>query len=159
MAEILDISGWEVLYHLTYLTIAFLLALPIGWHRERSSQPVGLRTFPLVALAAAGYILVGRSVLAGNVQAEARLLQGLITGIGFLGGGVIIYQEGDLEGTATAASVWNMAALGAAVAYGRLEIAIVLSGVNFVLLILLTPAVRQMEDAQEPPLVDNEEGD
>lgn len=157
MDQYLTVEWWEVLYHFIQLSIAFGLALPIGWHRERSSQPVGLRTIPLVSIAAAAYILLGRSVLGGNVQAEARLIQGLITGIGFLGGGVIVNQGVDVAGTTTAATIWNTAAIGASVAYGRYEIAAILAGVNFGLLLVLTPAARGMDDEETPPLVDNDE--
>jgi putative Mg2+ transporter-C (MgtC) family protein len=57
-----------------------------------------------------------------------------MTGIGFIGGGSILKQGGSVSGTATAASIWNTGAIGAAVAWGRYEIAIALSAVNFVLL-------------------------
>jgi putative Mg2+ transporter-C (MgtC) family protein len=150
----LDISWKVVGYHLFTLTLAFVLALPIGWHRKRSTHAPGLRTFPLVSLASAGYVLLGRSVLEGQAPAEARILQGLITGIGFVGGGVIVHQGIEVEGTTTAVSVWNTAAIGAAVAYGRIEIALVLSLANFGILLVLTPATRSMRhDDNEPPLV------
>ncbi len=161
MEQLFDIDWSLALYHLLLLAIAFLLALPIGWHRKRSTHAPGLRTFPLVSLAAAGYALLGQSVLGGDVQAEARIFQGLITGIGFVGGGVIIHQGIEVEGTATAVSVWNTAAIGAAVAYGRFEIGIVLAGANFLVLLVLTPATRSMkdDDAQPPLVPDDEDGE
>lgn len=149
MEQLLTLDWWAVLDHTVLLTLAFALALPIGLHRNRATQSVGLRTFPLVSLAAAGYILLGKAVFDGAIQAEARLLQGLITGIGFLGGGVIVHEGIDVEGTATAASIWNTAAIGAAVAYGRLEIAFVLTSANFLLLVILTPASRELDDQQD----------
>lgn len=149
MEQLVTIDWWAVLDHTVLLTLAFTMALPIGWQRNRASQSVGLRTFPVVSLAAAGYILLGKAVFDGAIQAEARLLQGLITGIGFLGGGVIVHEGIDVEGTATAASIWNTAAIGAAIAYGRIEIAFVLSGANFFLLVVLTPASRELDEQQE----------
>jgi len=76
----------QVWFNLMHLGIAYILALPVAWDRESANQGVGLRTFPLVAVAACGYTLVGVSVL-NSTDAEARVLQGLITGIGFIGGG------------------------------------------------------------------------
>jgi putative Mg2+ transporter-C (MgtC) family protein len=146
MDQLFSMDWRLILDHTVLMALAFALALPIGVHRIRASQPVGLRTFPLVSVAAAGYILLGKSVFGGSIQAEARLLQGLITGIGFLGGGVIVHEGIDVEGTATAASIWNTAAIGAAVAYGRLEIALVLAGANFLLLLVLTPASRELNE-------------
>jgi putative Mg2+ transporter-C (MgtC) family protein len=156
----LDIS-WELVgYHLITLALAFVLALPIGWHRKRSTHAPGLLTFRLVSIASAGYILLGRSILQGQAPAEARIIQGLITGIGFVGGGVIVHQGIEVEGTATAVSVWNTAAIGAAVGYGRLEIAIVLSLANFGVLLALTPATRSMRhEDNEPPLIDNSQAE
>ena len=65
--------------------------------------------------------------------------QGLLTGIGFIGSGAILKTEGTVRGTATAASIWNTAAVGAAVAYGNYDIAIVLSVANFAVLRWLAP--------------------
>ena len=58
-----------------------------------------------------------------TTDAEARVLQGLITGIGFIGGGAILKSGGTVTGTATAASIWNMGLIGIAVAFDRYEIA------------------------------------
>jgi putative Mg2+ transporter-C (MgtC) family protein len=100
---------------------------------------MGLRTFPLVALASCGYLLVARDLSGGNPDAESRVIQGLLGGIGFIGGGAILKEGGTVRGTATAASIWNTGAIGLAVAFDHLEIAIVLGLVNFLTLRWLTP--------------------
>ena len=128
-----DIDWGTVINNLVQLGIAYLLALPIAIDREKSSRSAGLRTFPLVAMSACGYMLVGMSVLT-TTDAEARVLQGLITGIGFIGGGAILKSGGNVAGTATAASIWNTGLIGVAVAFGRYEIAILLSLINVVTL-------------------------
>lgn len=126
--------SWEQAWiQLVQLLIAWALTLPVAWDRERESRSAGLRTFPLVAVAACGYTLVGISVL-DTTDAEARVLQGLITGIGFIGGGAILKSKGSVLGTATAASIWNTGLIGMAVAFNRYEIAIVASLINFVTL-------------------------
>lgn len=130
-----DIDLQSILYHLGKMLVAFVLALPLAWDQEKATRGLGLRTFPLVALASTGFILIARTALGDESdQAQARVLQGLITGVGFLGGGAILKHGQEVHGTATAASIWNTAALGAAVAYGRYEIAILLSVINFLVL-------------------------
>lgn len=116
------------------LGLAFLFALPIAWDREQEERTLGLRTFPLVAMASAGYILIAQTVLGWEDPEHARIVQGLMTGIGFLGGGAIVKQGMNVRGTATAASIWSTAAVGAAVAYGRFEIALALTVANFLTL-------------------------
>lgn len=126
--------SWEEAWvEFVQLLIAWVLTLPVAWDRERESRSAGLRTFPLVAVAACGYTLVGISVL-DTTDAEARVLQGLITGIGFIGGGAILKSRGSVMGTATAASIWNTGLIGVAVAFKRYEIAAVASLINFVTL-------------------------
>ena len=129
----LDIHWPLILNNLTQLGIAYVLTLPVAFDRSESSRGAGLRTFPLVAVAACGYTLVGISVLE-STDAEARVLQGVITGIGFIGGGAILKTKDTVKGTATAASIWNTGLIGMAVAFGRYEIALIMSLINFVTL-------------------------
>jgi putative Mg2+ transporter-C (MgtC) family protein len=105
-----------------------VLTASIGWESEREAHSAGVRTFPIVGMASCGYIL-----LLGNqpdIGAQSRLLQGLITGIGFIGGGAILKEGQTVKGTATAASVWNAGVIGAAVAMDRYGIAITLALLN-----------------------------
>lgn len=122
-----------IVSNLIHLGIAYLLALPVGYDRSQSTRSAGLRTFPLVAVAACGYTLVGIAVL-DSTGAEARVLQGIITGIGFIGGGAILKTKNMVRGTATAASLWNTGLIGVAVAFDRYEIAVLMSIINFVTL-------------------------
>jgi putative Mg2+ transporter-C (MgtC) family protein len=133
----------EVITGLLRITIALVLALPIAWERAHQERRIGLRTFPLVAVASCGYLLVAQSIPGTTAETQARVLQGLLAGIGFIGGGAIVKQGIDVRGLATAASIWNTGAVGAAVALQREEIAVVLSLINFVILRLLTPLVPQ----------------
>ena len=68
-----------------------------------------------------------------------------MTGIGFVGGGAILRAKHSVSGTATAASVWNVGILGAAVGFGYWHIAVVLSVVNFLTLQYLTPFKRDIK--------------
>ena len=126
------------------VVIAHVLALPIVWDREKEARNAGLRTFPLVAVASCGYMLLATSILGSSSESASRIIQGLITGIGFIGGGAILKDRGSVHGTATAAIIWNTGAIGAAVAFRRYEIALVLSVINFATLRLLTPLKRNV---------------
>lgn len=129
----MDILDPVMLSHLYHLAIAYGLALPLAFEREEHAKSAGLRTFPLVAIAACGYMLTGLAVL-DKGDAQARVIYGVITGIGFIGGGAILKGESNVTGVATAASLWNTGAIGIAVAWNRYDIAIILSLVNFLTL-------------------------
>lgn len=133
LTQIADIHWPLILTHLTHLGLAYLFALPMAFDRSQSTRSAGLRTFPLVAVASCGYTLLGISVL-DSTDAEARVLQGIITGIGFIGGGAILKTGKMVKGTATAASLWNTGLIGMAVAFERYEIALVMSVINFLTL-------------------------
>ncbi len=140
MPEIVEIlQNFYKTSEIKELLIAFLIALPIGWNREKQSRSMGLRTFPLVAVASCGYMLIGISVVGVESNEMSRLLVGLMTGIGFIGGGAIIKDGGSVQGTATAASIWNTGAVGAAVAFHRYEIAILLAFISFAILSIAKP--------------------
>lgn len=128
-----DISLKIFTYHFLQLGIAFILSLPIALNRELEDNGAGLRTFPLVTIASCAFMLVGMDIYQGS-DAEARIMYGIITGMGFIGGGAIFKDENGAKGTATAAGLWNTAAIGISVAYSRYEIAIILSIVGFLIL-------------------------
>lgn len=140
----------ETAAHLLQLAIAFALALPIAWDREYRERSAGLRTFTLVAISTCGFLIAARSSFGPSPDAESRVWQGLLTGIGFIGSGAILKMEGGVRGTATAASIWSTAAVGAAVAYGSYDIAIILSFANFAVLRWLAPFKANQDDAPPP---------
>lgn len=152
MSNLLDYYTFDwavVLRHLLELVLAYLFAIPIAWDREAHARTAGLRTFPLVAVAACAYMLIGYQVL-DSTDAEARVIQGLMTGMGFIGGGAILKHGGKVQGTATAASLWATGAIGLAVASHRLEIAFLISAATFLTLRYLKPiAARQDEDISD----------
>lgn len=147
MSMVLDrfALDWVVVIdHIITLGIAYVLALPIAYNREKSERTAGLRTFPLVAVAACGYMLTGFQLLSTS-DGEARVIQGLLTGIGFIGGGAILKRDGGIvQGTATAASLWMTGAIGVSVAGGRLEIAVLLSLITVSTLLLLQPVKEEI---------------
>ena len=147
----MTLSSWGgTLSHIITLALAYALALPVGWDREKDERSAGIRTFPLVAIASCGFVLVGIAILGRTSPAQARLLEGLITGVGFIGGGAILKYRGKASGTATAASLWATGALGAAVGYGLYDIAVVLSLTTFLTLHFSYPLKRASQDHAEP---------
>lgn len=147
MSELFQIEWLQFVFK---MLVAFVLALPIGWNRERHTRIMGLRTFPLVALGSTAYVLISLAVLNQDLDAQARIIQGLITGIGFVGGGAILKDPaGSVQGTATAVSVWSTGALGIAVAYGRFDIAVIVSLVNYLTLRFMTVVKQTVNDNNE----------
>jgi len=126
------------------LFLAYVLALPVGWHREQQFHTIGLRTFPLVAVASCGYILLGTAP-GYDPQAQSRIIQGLVAGIGFIGGGAILKSGEEVHGTATAASIWTTGVIGAAVAQDRLVLAFFLAALNLITLRVLLPLKLKLD--------------
>lgn len=119
---------WDVmLVHTVQMALAFGLVLPVGFNRESSRQSIGLRTFPLVSLASCSFTLLGFELNSDDDSLMGEVLGGIITGIGFVGGGAILQKDDRIEGTSTAAAIWAAGCVGVAVAMGRLEIAVLIS--------------------------------
>src|SRR6202030_1069341 len=137
-------GNWPEIWHnFEHVATAYALTVLIGWDREKETHSAGVRTFPIVGMASCGYLLIlGPHPDSGD---QSRLLQGLITGIGFVGGGAILKEGATVKGTATAASIWNAGVIGASVAVGRYEVAIVLSLFNLFTLRVLLPLKQKLD--------------
>ena len=130
------------------LLLAYVLALPVGWYREQEAHSIGVRTFPLVAAASCGFVLVAVPLGQTDLAAQSRVIQGLVAGIGFIGGGAILKSDasaGNVHGTATAASIWNFGVVGAAVAQNRYFLAVLLAGLNLFALRVLMPLKMKLD--------------
>lgn len=139
-----------MLAHTLQMVIAFVLVLPIGINRESSKYRIGLRTFPLVSLASCGFALLGFETQGGeDASAMGRIVSGVITGIGFIGGGAILKKDNMVEGTSTAAAIWAAGCIGVAVAMGRLEIAVLVSLFTFLIFYFATPLKETLEAKSE----------
>jgi putative Mg2+ transporter-C (MgtC) family protein len=113
----------EIVRVIVRLVAAMLLGAIVGVQREHTGKPAGLRTHILVAMGGALFIL---APLEFGMSADglSRVIQGLVTGIGFLGAGAILKlsEERQIAGLTTAARIWMTAAVGIAVGLGRLGI-------------------------------------
>ncbi|MEH6721041.1 MAG: MgtC/SapB family protein [Aurantimonas endophytica] len=145
MDDIFTTDTFNIVPHLIALAIAYLLAVPIGWDREREERSAGIRTFPLVAVATCGFIQAAETVIQGNPEATARVVEGLITGMGFIGGGAILRLKDSVRGTATAASLWATGAIGTAAGLGAFDVAVIVSIVTVITLKAMKPLKRNQE--------------
>jgi putative Mg2+ transporter-C (MgtC) family protein len=145
LPDFFQANPFEILPHLAALVTAYLLALPIGWNREKAERSAGLRTFPLVAVASCGIVQAAESLTIGEPEAMARIVEGIITGMGFIGGGAILRMKESVKGTATAASLWATGAMGTAVGLGSYDVALIISLVTITTLWLLSPVKRQLD--------------
>ncbi len=107
-------SEWELVGR---LILAAFLGFLIGLERELRGQAAGERTHALVALGAAAFALISSMAFPG--ADAARVAAGVVTGIGFLGAGMILKREGEkIEGLTTAAGVWAVGSIGLAIGAG-----------------------------------------
>lgn len=125
--HIISLNQISILPHAVVLAIAYVLALPIGWNREHNERSAGLRTFPLVAVACCGFIQAAEARLGADPNAMSKVIEGLITGIGFIGGGAILKLGSAVKGTATAASLWSTGAIGTAAGLGSYDVAVMIA--------------------------------
>ena len=124
------------------LLVAFLCGAAIGLNREFHRKPAGFRTFALVSLGSAIVVIVMKGE--GGSDAVSRVIQGILTGIGFLGAGVIFRREtpSKVSGLTTAAAVWLTAGLGVAAGLGQFTVAIAGAVISLALLLLGGPFER-----------------
>lgn len=146
--ESLGSQRFEILPHLAPLVVAYLLALPIGWNREKAERSAGIRTFPLVAIASCGLVQASEALTSNSPEAMARIIEGIITGMGFIGGGAILRHHESVKGTATAASLWVTGAIGIAVGIGNLDVAIIMAVATFATLWMLSPLKAVVRSGQ-----------
>jgi putative Mg2+ transporter-C (MgtC) family protein len=150
MTELFGADNFNLLPHAAALLLAYVLALPIGWNREKEERSAGIRTFPLVAVASCGFLQASEGIIGDNPEATARVVEGLITGMGFIGGGAILKVKDSVKGTATAASLWVTGAIGLSVGLGAIDVAVMLTLLAFVTLSLLSPLKSVIVREQEP---------
>ncbi len=127
----------QLVHVIIRLIAATLLGGVIGIQRERVGKPAGLRTHILVSLGTAVFVLACSGVGMSS-DGLSRVIQGIVTGIGFIGAGSILKlnEERDIQGLTTAASVWMTAAIGVAVGLGSLGVAMLSTILTLIILAL-----------------------
>jgi putative Mg2+ transporter-C (MgtC) family protein len=112
--------------------VAAALGLVIGWERQVTSASFKGRTIGLAALTAASLTALGHEVFATGPD---RIVQGIVTGIGFLGAGVIIHgASGEVRGLTTAATMWAMTGIGVAVGSGHELLGVLLAALVYLMI-------------------------
>lgn len=112
--------------------LAAVLGLAIGWERRATGSAIRARTIGLAALTAASLTALGHEIFAIGTD---RIVQGIVTGIGFLGAGVIIHGAGgEVRGLTTAASMWAMTGIGVAVGSGHELLGILLTALIYLII-------------------------
>jgi putative Mg2+ transporter-C (MgtC) family protein len=115
------------------IIIACLLGCLIGWERERHRSVVsaGIRTYGAISLGSCAFGIVGMLIVGADAS---RVAAQVVTGIGFLGGGIIFRQGDYITGLTTAATLWATAAVGLSVAFGMYLVALLTAVLIYLLL-------------------------
>jgi len=124
-------------HDLIAMLVSTVLGTLVGWERQLGRKPAGLRTHTLVCLGSTMFVLVTKHAvqdIGGPSLDPTRMIHGVITGVGFLGAGSIIRQEGYVAGLTTAASVWMVAAIGVSVGVHAYVLAAIGTGLALVVL-------------------------
>ena len=124
-----DLHAWM----LVRLVVAALLGSFIGYERERTGKPAGLRTHGMVGLGAALFTVVSVHGFGPGTD-TSRVAAMIVSGIGFIGAGAILHERGGVQGLTTAASLWVTAAIGIAVGVGMFSMSVATTILVFVLL-------------------------
>jgi putative Mg2+ transporter-C (MgtC) family protein len=130
---------------------ALILGGLVGIQRERTHKPAGLRTHMLVCLGTAVFV-TSCGAVGMAFDAQSRVIQGIITGLGFIGGGSILKltQDHEIKGLTTAAGLWMTAAIGVTVGLGALGIAIITTILTLIILVIAMKVEKFVQHQRDP---------
>jgi putative Mg2+ transporter-C (MgtC) family protein len=121
------------------VSFAFIIGAVIGLEREFRSKPAGFRTMILISVGACLYTILSKE---GGITSSDRIASNIVTGIGFIGAGVIFKEGITVNGLTTAALIWVTAALGMAIGYHNYPVAVVVTIMVVIALFVLEPVQR-----------------
>ena len=156
----MDVLWQELIYglpdgrHLAIVIIRVIAAVILGGilgiQREKAGKPAGLRTHMIVCLGTAVVVL---ACLAGSMDMSglSRVIQGIVTGIGFIGAGSILKlsEQREIRGLTTAAGLWMTAAIGVAVGLGSLGVALIGTAATFIVLSLMGAVEARLDKSEK----------
>jgi putative Mg2+ transporter-C (MgtC) family protein len=157
-------QGWRQIWE---IALAFGLSSLIGWEREVRQKSAGLRTHTLVGTGSALFLIVSKYgfsdvIVAGHVVLDpSRVAAQVVSGIGFIGGGLIFVRRDVVRGLTTAAIIWVTAAVGMACGSGLVLLAVVVTGLHLVVVLVYplieerTPRTRMTEGTIRLGLADD----
>ena len=144
------------------LILAMVLGMLLGTERAIAGKTVGMRTYALVSLGASLFIVISTAVTGAYVEITGfdpmRVAAGIVTGVGFLGAGIIIYRGSKLRGLTTAASLWVAAGIGVATGYQLYAVAIFttfLTLLVFTILWFIEQKIRALSEGKEITTVED----
>ena len=135
------------------LAVAFGLGALIGLEREINGKPAGLRTNIIICVGSAAFIILAGhfgSMPAESANVASRIAAGIITGVGFLGGGVLIREGSSVHGLTTAASIWLVTSIGMACGIRQYAIAVTVTIMALVVLLALSPLAHWLRKRKHP---------
>jgi len=123
--------NWDMAIDIVKLLLAIIIGGIIGGQREKSGKPAGIRTLALVCMATTFFTFISIRYFPYDT---ARVLAGVITGIGFLGAGAIIAEGGNVRGLTTAATIWAVSIIGVGIGLGQYGISIIFAVLIWIIL-------------------------
>lgn len=136
--------------YLLRILVAALIGAAIGAEREYRDKAAGLRTIMLICIGASLFSIVGQELIGDTERGDpSRMSSAIVSGVGFLGAGVIFRRGNRSTGITTAATIWCAAALGLAAGTGRFAIALAVGGGILAVLWLLPPFERFIDHQRE----------
>ena len=132
------------LHEILALVFAAILGGAIGVEREVNGKPAGLRTNIIICLGATAFTLVAMRLGFEDKLTLGRVVQGIVTGVGFLGAGALIQEGSGVHGLTTAASIWLVASIGVACGAGYFLLATVVTFLALLALFGLLPITRKL---------------
>lgn len=160
--ELLAPAGWLAFFEITFrLVLAAGLAALLGWDREDRDRPAGLRTYMLVALAAAVFTVltfeIHETVNAAKGEGRSdpiRIIEAVTAGVAFLAAGTIIQGHNSVRGLTTGAGMWMAGALGVAVGAGHYVLAVLAAVLSFAILRYVHLLSPNADKPKAPTLID-----
>jgi putative Mg2+ transporter-C (MgtC) family protein len=131
------------LHSLFPLVIALALGTVIGIEREVNKKPAGLRTNALICMGAAAFIVIAQRI-GLNLDAISRMTAGIVTGVGFIGGGAVLRDRENISGVTTAATIWVVTSIGIACGLHFYDIAVGITIFSLLVLTILSPVDRKI---------------
>lgn len=152
----MDVEIWSdtATTEVVLLGLSVLLCAIVGLERQISQKSAGVRTYALVGLGSAGFTLVGTFGFEELVERSvaydpSRIAAQVVTGIGFIGAGVIFMRRDIVRGLTTAAAIWVTAAVGMAAGAGMVTLSIAITVLHLVAVVLLAPLARRLPSADQ----------
>lgn len=143
-------SLWINLVEIEIVPLLASMALGglIGLERQLHRKPAGLRTNMMICMAATVFTLLCVHLAGDDANAQARVIQGIISGVGFLGAGALLHTQGNVHGLTTAATIWLVTGVGIACGLARYQTAVVTTVLTLLILWGLSPLDKKLKKSE-----------